>query len=629
MLLSATREGTDGGYRDDIDGLRGVAVSAVVLFHARVAGFDGGFVGVDIFFVISWFVITQSLLRSADTGRNTALAFYERRAKRLLPALVLVALSTLAAALFLIPAQQFDPFSDSLTAVAFFASNIYFWKHDGYWADPTRPLLHTWSLGVEEQFYLLAPLAMLALSRWVPVRRRAWAVAPFLLASLALSACVTNRFPFAKFFSLPTRAWEILLGVCLALSGSRTAPSSATVLEVLSLLGSGLLVIPIVAYSSATPFPGLWALPPCAGAAIVLYVGSQPRPPRLSRLLAMRPLVGLGRVSYSLYLLHWPILALAPYGPMRTLTSAEQFALVALAVIVSMLLYVWVERPARESSLSQPAVFGAALMAIGLVASVGWFGPSLQGYVAPDLAQQRTSQSREDVGRAMREGTCLLYGPAIDARAWDVTKCVRTVGPGGEILLWGDSFAAHYSSGLDTEAGRVHGTVIQYTAQGCPPFLAAVPNPCSEFNKNALDLISRRSISRVVLAANWSEYPARDVDEIKTTLLELRRRNVLVVVIGQTPAFFTDPAVILARRGQAKVQDASAPIDVDAAGLNVRLSGYTAAAGGTFIDPISHMCPRGLCTVRAAGQDLYLDYGHYTQEGSRRAVAAYFPFISR
>lgn len=226
--------------RDDIDGLRGVAVTAVVLFHAHATGFGGGFIGVDVFFVISGFVIALSLLRSWEQGRASMVDFYARRARRLLPALAVVALATFAAALFLTPAQLFGPLCESLPYTAFFASNVYFWKHNGYWSDPTRPLLHTWSLGVEEQYYLVAPILTFAAIRWLPPKRRALGLVPFLAASFVLSLFVTGRYPFANFFSLPTRAWEILLGTWLALSVPLT-PVSAVSQWGLSLAGTALV----------------------------------------------------------------------------------------------------------------------------------------------------------------------------------------------------------------------------------------------------------------------------------------------------------------------------------------------------------------------------------------------------
>ena len=207
---------------------------------------------------------------------------------------------------------------------------------------------------------------------------------------------------------------------------------------------------------------------------------------------------------------------------------------------------------------------------------------------------------------------------------------MRTNGAGEAILLWGDSFAAHYAPGL--EGIPIPGVVVQYTAQGCPPILAyhlaAEPN-CRDFNRNALTIIERERIRRVVLAANWSEYNRSDVELIGSTLDALQRLGVETTLIGQSPAFFMDPALIVARRGEGNAPDAFAPLAIDTAGLNATLQGHASAAGAQFIDPMPHLCPRDPCPIRVAGQNLYLDYGHFTLAGSARAVHAYFPYVER
>lgn len=370
-------------------------------------------------------------------------------------------------------------------------------------------------------------------------------------------------------------------------------------------------------------------MPPCVGTAIFSYLGSLPTRPFVSRLLSLRPLVGLGRISYSLYLVHWPLLLLVSYIQMRTPSTLGVVIAVATSLLLATLLYVWVERPIQAGSAAPRLVFGATVVVVAGLAGAGRLGPSLQERLVPLLAQSPAHDPENVVAHVVREETCLLYGPAIDVDRWQEAECVRTTGQGGDILLWGDSFAAHYSGGLDAVGARVHGRVIQYTAQGCPPLLAGMDTSCTKFDRNALAVISRERIGRVILAANWSEYPVRDVERVSATFTELTRLGVMTVMIGQTPAFFTDPAVILARRDQASALDAFASIDVDASGLNGMLARHARLGGAGFIDPMPHMCPGDPCAVRVGGENLYLDYGHYSIAGSRRAVRAYFPFMVR
>src|SRR6056297_20083 len=377
-------------YRADIDGLRALAVLPVLAFHAGLAPFSGGFVGVDVFFVISGYLIAGLILPRIRAGRFSLLEFYERRARRLLPALfVVMAVSgALAAALFL-PAELRE-FGQSAVAATLFASNVLFSRETGYFETEAalKPLLHTWSLGVEEQFYLLFPLLLMALAA-----RRAGRVAlvPVLaalaLASLALAAWAVPRAPAFAFYLLPTRLWELMLGALLAVA-PLPALRRRAVREAAAAAGLAAILWAMLRYSEATPFPGPAALLPCLGAALVIHAGAS-GPTAVSRALSLGPVVFVGLISYALYLWHWPVLVFAEYAAVRELTTVETGAALALSGVLAALTWRFVERPfrrpagpigrpARGAGAAGPGVAGPGVAGPG-VAAPGVAGPGVAG----------------------------------------------------------------------------------------------------------------------------------------------------------------------------------------------------------------------------------------------------------
>ncbi|MGH6971391.1 MAG: acyltransferase family protein, partial [Caulobacteraceae bacterium] len=361
-------------YRPDIDGLRAVAVLAVVLYHAGLRVTSGGFVGVDVFFVISGYVISKSLLGDIDGGRFSISGFYERRVRRIFPALFATMIASWVAAMALLLPSYLVDYSRSLAAAAAFASNFYFWKSSGYFANGAtlRPLLHTWSLSVEEQFYIFAPLTLFLVARYF---RKRWVLvlAPVALASLALSIVATRIGPTANFFLLPTRAWELILGALLAL-GDPPSLKASWAREVLAALGLALIAYAIFAYSPATPFPGLAALPPCLGAAMLIYVGASGGS-LATRFLALPPMVAVGLISYSLYLVHWPIVSFLTYWQLRAPGPDEAPAILAVSLALAALSWRFVEQPFRQARrrLTRRQLFPGAAFAAGITAASAVF----------------------------------------------------------------------------------------------------------------------------------------------------------------------------------------------------------------------------------------------------------------
>ncbi len=602
-------------HRPEIDGLRAIAIIPVLLFHAGIGVVSGGYVGVDVFFVISGYLITRLVREELEAGRFSILGFYNRRIRRILPALFFVVLATSVAALLFLTPTALTDFSRSLASVSAFASNFYFWKASGYFENSAllRPLLHTWSLAVEEQFYIFMPVAAFLVHRYF---RKHW-LAIFTaaaIASFALSVLATQFAPTANFFLLPTRAWELLVGALLA--GAALPNVSALARQALSLVGLMLIGWAVFAYNEATPFPGVAALAPCLGACLIIAFANA-RENWAGKLLASKPMVAIGLISYSLYLVHWPIAVFWRTLTMRAPDLMDAIAIIALSLVIAAFSWRFVEQPFRkrgDASNAEVITIGAvALAAIGALGVSGWVANGLPQRF-PSAAPVETAREAEAL---WRNGAC-FYQHDIPYESWRPEQCV--INPSGEVpvLLWGDSFAAHYVPGILQAGGRAR--VYQYTAAGCPPVLSyysyALPQ-CQGFNANALRIIDELKIKRVILSARWIDLQRRGVDGLRSTLDALAQRDVKVFVVGQSPMFITAAPEIVARTGK----DAwSMSID---SRINDTLRAFS--AGAHFINPIPHLCQQGQCRLRAPEDYLYWDDGHFTEFGAALAARAYLP----
>ena len=362
-------------YRPDIDGLRGLAVLPVVLYHAGIPGFSGGYLGVDVFFVISGYLIASIIIAEAAAGSFSLLRFYERRARRILPALTLVSTACVPFAWAWMPPDQFAEFSDSLLAVSLFVSNFLFWKESGYFAAPneTKPLIHTWSLAIEEQFYIIFPLLLLLIWKyrrdWLPACLMAIAV-----VSLAYAEWAADRTPTANFYLLPSRAWELATGALLAVLEQRRGEfGRLRISEPAALCGLVLVLGSIALFDEDARHPGIVTLTPVIGTALLIRFAGHDRV--VSRILSSRPLLWTGLISYSLYLWHLSLFAFARTYSINTPGVIDYLWLIAAAILLSVLSWRFVERPFRNRAVV-PArriweLSGAALV---LLASVGAYG---------------------------------------------------------------------------------------------------------------------------------------------------------------------------------------------------------------------------------------------------------------
>ena len=607
-------------YQPAVDGLRAVAVVPVVLFHAGIGAFGGGFVGVDVFFVISGFLITGIIAADIDRGRFSIGRFYERRVRRILPALFLVMLACLAAGLSLFLPGQLRSLAQSELAALGFASNIWLWREAGYFMGDARmfPLLHSWSLSLEEQFYLLFPALMMAASRF---RLRRLAMVLVLLAgSLALAAVGAYVKPSASFYLLPTRAWELMLGAALAL-GAVPPLASPRLREAIGWAAVPLILIPVFAYTEQTVFPGLAAVPPCLGTAFLIAAGRDGGC-RVTDALSARPVVAVGLISYSLYLWHWPLFVFA-----RQLTLAPDLSapVIAFCILLSVLLaaatWRWVERPFRDRERmgSRPLflwVGGAALLIAGAAVTAS---SGLPGRMAPETLRLAAAR---DSGSALTK--------ACDARSATAPPCPVGAEAVPSFAVWGDSHAGALGEAFDL-IGRKQGRAgLVYPFGGCPGLvdpstekvLTIDAGLCRERSRHVIEtLLADPSIGDVILVDYWQSYdadPAALHRSLDRTLARLRRAGKAVTIVAGVPAPGYDQpwALAMANHLGVAVPEAAADYRPSAA-----LRETARRHGATLVDLSPSLCRGEPCALTIGDRPLFSDSNHLSREAVLTLVA--------
>ena len=490
-------------YRREIDGLRALAVSAVVIFHAKlnpggISLLPGGFLGVDIFFVISGYLITSIILRELQAGAFSIRNFYHRRARRILPAFLVVLLATLPFAWWLMIPEQLKSFAGSAVASLLFGSNFWFWIEDSYWAGPSdlKPLLHSWTLSVEEQFYVLFPLLLIVL--WRFARKNILQVFILLfITSLALSQWGSSAFKDANFFLLPTRSWELLAGAMLAkleLSSGRRPGGERTAW--LPLVGLCLILAALLTFPREAAHPSILTAGPVLGVCLIIWFA---RPgERVTEILGHRWLVGIGLVSYSLYLWHYPIFAFWKlHQPDHSNLAA--CGLILASVVLAALSYLLIERPARSMTVVplKPFAIAASAFAVLLLAVTS------AAYVSDGFATRYGSlaaiftETGED---AMTDGQA-------DDCADDDPSCIPDPA-NGSIILVGDSHAGVLWREASALAKRYGYSFRKRHLGSCPQIDVeeVVFNDCVSFAKITLDFIKRMPPSIIVYAVHWRKY---------------------------------------------------------------------------------------------------------------------------
>lgn len=628
-------------YRPEIDGLRALAVVPVLLFHAGLGGLDGGFAGVDVFFVISGFLITSIIHREIREGSFSIVSFYERRARRLAPALLLVCAVCIPFAVMWMLPQELNNFGKSLYAVNLFASNFLFWDQTGYFAPSTElmPLLHTWSLAVEEQFYVVFPLLLLALRRFSTATVLKVVVASVVL-SFAAAQVLAFVDPAANFYLLPSRFWELGVGALLALGAVDRLPLAKGGRDVLAGLGFLAIIGSYILVEQSPAYPGWATVPVVVGTALVLAFARGDT--LVGRLLSMRPLVAIGLISYSLYLWHQPVFAFARLRAIDAIPPAGYVALIALCVVLAVLSWRFVEQPFRQRArVGRGAVFGSTLAA-GAVALVIGFGL--------DGSDGLASRNRE-----LARLTEPSVGISKDCDAVVDLKCAT--GPAPEIAVWGDSFARHLVDGIIASKPDVR--LVQLTKNNCGPFLDLAPvvprlgrqwpQACAQHNEEVKRfLLANRSIRYVVLSSPLSQYLIEDkvlVDgvrempsEIETltrsfraTLAWLEANGFETVFVAPPPQNGRDTGLCVARArlfGEP-IERCELPLrEVQSNDKDVLSVLADIADEYPVVSFMDYLCDEDSCKVEDKGVALFEDHGHFSAEGSRQMGRA-FDFYRR
>ncbi len=641
-------------YRPDIDGLRAIAVLAVLLYHVGGFGLSGGFGGVDVFFVISGYLITTIIQREIEAGTFSLLNFYERRIRRIFPALVAVAVAATAVSAMLLLPEDFKEYGKSLLNLMAISSNYYFLRKTGYFdaAAGEKPLLHTWSLAVEEQFYIVFPLLLLVLSRF---GRRAVILGLVVLAagSFMTSIAALDRAPARAFFATPGRVWELLVGVLTALMGPAMITSRVQ-REAVAAVGLALIAYGYFFYSDATPFPGPAALVFCIGAALVIYAGTNGGETLTGRVLSSPLFAGIGLISYSVYLWHWPLIVFVRYR-FPELFSGEgaaiiglRFTLVTASLVLGFLSWRFIERPfrARAGTSAQRYAYAwflgltAALIAVAL--------PVIKLKGLPERWPREVGEMLKESERP--EGVCK---PIATAGPWPKEAC--RIGPesaAAGTLLWGDSHAQMLMDGFETARRQSNQTVIVAALIACPPLAGvtltgrAREEQCRALGDNVLTALAESGVRTVVMAARWAYYAEGVGDDmgggrpmqlspdgiannpaVFTALFEDTVRRVLalgreVVIIGPIPEHRFHVSSAMARN---LVWQQAPPPELPRAVFDERqrhvrplLERLDALPGVRVLYPDRIFCGGATCRYAQEKWPLYVDPNHLTLAGIKQ-----------
>ncbi|WP_428419985.1 acyltransferase family protein [Methylibium sp.] len=635
-------------FSKDINGLRAIAVVAVVLFHFSVPGLQGGFVGVDVFFVISGYLMTGIVIGRMGSGTFSVWTFYADRARRIVPALVVLCLALLAIGWFLLLPSDYKKLGKQVGGSLGFVSNILFWREAGYFdaVSHRKWLLHTWSLSVEWQFYLLYPLLLVALQRLIGQPRIRWALTALALCSLALSIAQSGRAPSASFYLLPTRTWEMLLGALVFLFPLQQGPRARLAMEAagLALVGGS-----VVFLNPGDVWPGSLAILPTAGTALVIWSMRQASP-----LFDNRATQLLGRASYSIYLWHWPVVVgltqLSELAPLpRTLAG------IALSVLIGCLSFRFVETPTRhlgrEPRHDNPRRFVHAPRAL------------LAGLVVVAVSCGAVVWSTDGAPWRFAAAVRLADGEALNSNPYG-RGCFSTFGApsppcvmGGDrktsrAEMIGDSHAASVVTALAEAIPGHDGGVRFHGYASCPTLRGATYGPsenlCGEFNRDALSALGHEApfTLPLVITNNWTSYleqarirfatregndgatepfsRERYREELLATLCGLARSR-RVYVTEPFPEFAVDVPRAVAYRLMRDPASADLTIDIDehrrrnAFVLAVMQEAQT-SCGVRLLDPTPYLCPGGRCMASLHGRPLYSDGHHLSEYGNRFLV---------
>ncbi|MCQ8186655.1 acyltransferase family protein [Parvularcula maris] len=652
---------TLSGYRADIDGLRAVAVLLVIFFHLGTGWFPGGYVGVDVFFVISGFLITKIIAAEIDLGKFTYASFYARRARRLFPALYVMIAAVLVGGLFFQLPNDFVTIGQTAISAVLFSANIYFWRNTDYFSPEAEfnPLLHTWSLSVEEQFYLVVPVFLLLLARFKAPKLPFLAAAA--VASFVLSVVSIQISEWAAYYLLPSRAWQLLCGSLLALSVTTTGPATK-LSEAGGWVGIAAILWASLMFSSQTPYPGVAGLFPTLGTAAVIYAGGR-EGSGIGRLIGNPIMVAIGLASYSLYLWHWPVLAfLRAYQSSAHLGAPAQLLAFALTMVLGFASWRFVEQPFRnkkvfsDGSIGRLAVGCSAALLVCAVVVIG----------ASGFPERMTEDGRRSASLAPE---LVLRDPClgIDPDQVAVSACYRE-GQRSGIVLYGDSHAAALAQVKNTFAGRSIGFVGRV---GCPPLLGvrrlgySGSALCTASVEKITELLANDpSVHTVIINSRWalaaegtrfggeggSLYRLVDDEQqvagednhdvvargLERTLDRLLAGGKKVLLVGPVPEVGANVPKTMARRELAGTKrdirpETAAFFERQRETLAI-LEKASERPGVEVFYPHAEFCGDLRCDIEKGGKPLYLDDDHVSETGAwlvAEGLAAQYPELLR
>ncbi|MGE0055249.1 MAG: acyltransferase family protein [Hyphomicrobium sp.] len=631
-------------YRADIDGLRALAVLGVVLYHLGGFGLSGGYGGVDVFFVISGFLITHIVKSEIETGTFSFAHFYERRIRRIAPALfVVLIVSTVLAAALLLPVA-FQEFGKSLQAVLILNANYYFARKTGYFAATSeeKPLLHTWSLAVEEQFYILFPLILFAL-----MTRRPKAVVPVLAAvfaaSMLLSLHQVTTTPAPAFFSTAGRAWELLLGALLAFMPAHSQPKQDWK-EAAGWGGVFLILAGYFIYDQSTLFPGPSAAIFCFGAALVIYAGIDGHMTSAGRILSLPPLVRVGQLSYSLYLWHWPLLVFWRYRFGDSGTWRQSAGLLLASLALAALSWRYIERPFRRGHAVPSrrifTLFGAATAALSVLAIAVIKSDGAPARWPADTAALLIERRLPD------EQVCKTLA---GAEAWRKEICVLGNSEKIDLVVWGDSHARMFIDPISQAISTDGKSALVAWLGACPPLVGVTlygrskSASCQAFSEFVLKYIERMHPRRVVISARWAHYMAgapskidggvpiilspdgmaqnaKVAEKLLTETIErIQAAGSEVMIIGPVPE---QGFLVASRIARSRAWNQDLPPELPLAEYLERqknvlpfLRRLSASRNIRLILPDRYFCDQISCRYANDGKPLYFDHDHLNPYG--------------
>ena len=618
-------------YRADIQGLRGLAVSAVIIYHARASLAPGGYVGVDIFFVISGFVIAALIRRDLNRKTFSLRSFYRRRILRLYPALFVTLGFTIIAGAYILSPADLRELGRTTVSTVFFASNFDFMRLIGYFNNEAglKPLLHMWSLGVEEQFYLVFPVILMLGWKFLP-ERVPTLIAGILITSLGLELRFAVTSPQSAFYLPFCRAFEFTIGAILAWT-SWKRPRTRFSNEILSLVGMSLICIAILDFDETTRFPGLATLVPCLGAAVLVHLG--PSSTLVSNVLGSSIPRLLGDASYSLYLWHWPVVVFARHIFLGQLNFQTTVGVLVTSILLGLLSWRFIEQPIRRTQRPEWPVFRSAFIAMGAFAGLGfalYISQGLPGRFSPQVRQ--LYESARDVNRSRLS----CHGSDSHMIPYDENCIFGDTTAAPDVAIWGDSYGAELSVALGEVLDKSHRSAMEITASACPPTIDYPTSrlPCLNHNRDTVErLIRDNRIRTVILAAS---YPPHDSAEwppffsgFSRAIISIRAAGKRVGILFPIPAYeFDPPAVIarLARTGQSPGNYSLpwAEFEKQSGQAEQLLSRKVMENEAFAIRPSDLLCNRDICrTYEPSAGVLYFNRDHLSVSGARVILQPY------